>query len=124
MKKYLMLIVCMVIAMAFSLPVSAADYSTYSTEELAAMRGTMSSSTEAERQSLRDEWQQRVKSMTVDERQQYSGRPAHTSGNGQGYRYGYGSGTGSASDVGSGSQNRVRSQKRNGQGGGHRYGRK
>jgi len=118
MKKYLMLVVCMVIAMAFSLPVSAADYSAYSTEELAEIRGTMSSSTEAERQSFRDEWQQRVKSMTVDERQQYSGRPANASGNGQGYRHGDGSG------ADSGSQNRVRSQKRNGQGGGHRYGRK
>lgn len=124
MKKYVMLIVCMVIAMAFSLPVSAADYSAYSTEELAEIRGTLSSSTEAERQSFRDEWQQRVKSMTVDERQQYSGKPANASGSAQGYRHGYGSGAGSTSGVGSGSQNRVRSQNRNGQGGGHRYGRK
>jgi hypothetical protein len=104
MKKYLMLIVCMVIAMVFSLPVLAADYSAYSTEELGEMRGTMSSSTEAERQSFRDEWQQRVKSMTVDERQQYSGRPANASGNGQGY------------GSGSGSQNHKGNRKRNGQG--------
>ncbi len=122
MKKYLMLAAAALLAMSFSLPVLAADYSSYSTEDLSAMRGTMSSATEEERQSFRDEWQQRVKSMPVDERQQYSGRPANASGSGQGYRHGYGSGA--ASGSASGSQNHLRSRKRNGQGGGHRYGRK
>jgi len=121
MKKYMMLVVAIILAMSLSFPVLAADYSTYSTEELAAMRGTMSSAADEERQSFRNEWQQRVKSMPVDERRQYVGRPANASGSGQGYRHGYGSG---AAGSASGSQNRVRSRKRNGQGGGHRYGRK
>lgn len=104
MKRFLMLIMAIAMAMTFSLPVLAADYSAYSTEELAAMRGTMSSVTEGERQSFRNEWQQRVKSMSVDERQQYSGKPANTFGNGQGY------------GSGSGSQNHMGNRKRNGQG--------
>ncbi|MEA2108419.1 MAG: DUF1104 domain-containing protein [Pseudomonadota bacterium] len=108
MKRCLMLIMAIAMAMTFSLPVLAADYSSYSTEELAEMRGTMSSSTEEERQSFRNEWQQRVKSMPVDERRQYSGRPANASGNGQGYRHGYGSG--------SESQNHMGERKGNGQG--------
>ncbi len=106
MKMFLMLVAAMVMAMAFSLPVLAADYSSYSTEELAKMRGTMASGTEEERQSFRSEWQQRVKSMSVDDRQQYSGKPANASGNGQGY------------GSGSGSQDHRRTRKRNGQGGG------
>lgn len=107
MKRFLTLVAAILMAMTFSLPVLAADYSAYSTEELAAMRGTMSSVTEEERQSFRNEWQQRVKSMPVDERRQYSGRPANASGNCQGY------------GSGSGSQNHMGERKGNG----HGYGR-
>ncbi len=112
MKRCLMLIIAMAMAMAFALPVLAADYSAYSTEELAAMRGSMASSTEEERQSFRNEWQQRIMSMSVDERRQYVGRPANASGNGQGCKRGYGSD--------SGAQNYLGNRKRHGQGCGRR----
>jgi len=112
MKRCLMLIIAMAMAMVFALPVLAADYSAYSTEELAAMRGTMASSTEEERQSFRNEWQQRISSMSVDERRQYVGRPANASGNGQGCKRGYGSD--------SGSQNYLGNRERHGQGYGRR----
>jgi len=110
MKKYLMLIIAITMVMGFSLPVMAEDYSAYSTEDLAAMRGTRVHATAEERQAFRDEWQRRINSMTVDERRQYSGRPANAYGQGDGQGYGYGS------------QNHMRSQKRNGQCAGGRYG--
>ena len=112
LKRYVVLVAVVILAVSFSFPVLAADYSSYSTEELSAMRGTLSSATEEERQSFRDEWQQRVKSMSVDERQQYVGRPAHASGNGRGYKHG----CVSSSD----SQNHSGNQKRKG----HGYGRR
>ncbi|NIA20210.1 MAG: DUF1104 domain-containing protein [Xanthomonadaceae bacterium] len=108
MKRFLTLVAAMVMAMAFSLPVSAADYHSYSTEQLAQMRGTMCSATAEERQSFRSEWQQRVKAMSVDERQQYSGKPSNAAGNGRGY------------GSGSGCQNHKGNRKQNGLGYGRR----
>jgi len=104
LKRYVVLVAAVILAVSFSFPVFAADYSNYSTEELSAMRGTMASATEAERQSFRSEWQQRVRSMSVADRQRYSGKPANASGNGQG--------------CGSGSKNHRGKRKRKGQGGG------
>ncbi len=60
-----------------------------STLELSEMRGTLQAATEQERQSFRQEWQNRVGEMTSEERQQYMG-----SGNkkGQGKESGKGGG--------------------------------
>ncbi len=113
MKSRLMLIIIAnAMVMVFPMSVLAADYSSYSTEKLAKMSGTMASSTEEERQSFRSEWQQRVTPMSVDDRQQYFGKPANASGNVQEFRHG------SSSDVGSGSQDHRGNRKRNGRSGG------
>ena len=111
-KRSQVVVAAVILAVLFSFPAFAADYSAYPTEELAAMRGTMSSASEEERQAFRDEWQRRITSMPVDERRQYVGRPANASGNDQGYKYG--------SASGSESQNRLGNRKRKGQGYGRR----
>lgn len=56
-------------------PVSAADYSALSTEELANMRGTLQNATEEERKAFQNEWQKRTQNMTQEERQKYLGKP-------------------------------------------------
>jgi len=82
----------------------AEDYSQYTTEELAGMRGTLQDASEEERDDFRAEWQKRVQDMTPEERQKYVGRPDNAqcqpsadsmqgSGNAQG-RGGYGKGAG------------------------------
>ncbi len=53
----------------------AEDYSQYTTEELAGMRGTLQDASEEERDDFRAEWQKRVQDMTPEERQEYTGRP-------------------------------------------------
>ena len=53
----------------------AEDYSKYTTEELASMRGTLQDASPEERESFRAEWQKRLQNMTPEERQQYTGRP-------------------------------------------------
>jgi hypothetical protein len=82
----------------------AEDYTQYTTEELAGMRGTLQDASEEERDDFRAEWQKRVQDMTPEERQKYVGRPDNAqcqpsadsmqgSGNAQG-RGGYGKGAG------------------------------
>lgn len=90
----------------------AVDYSQYTTEELADMRGTLQDASPEERDAFRVEWQKRFQKMTPEERQKYSGRPDNAwsqegagrmqgSGNAQG-RGGYGKGAGRGSDRGFG----------------------
>ncbi len=57
--------------------VFATDFSKYSTEELAKMRGTMWQATEQEREAFRAEWQKRVQNMSPEQRRQYIGKPAN-----------------------------------------------
>lgn len=90
----------------------AVDYSQYTTEELAEMRGTLQDASPEERDAFRTEWQKRLQNMSPAERQKYSGRPDNArsqegagrmqgSGNAQG-RGGYGNGAGRGSDRGFG----------------------
>ena len=53
----------------------AVDYSQYTTEELASMRGTMRDASEEQRDAFRAEWQKRLQDMTREERQKYVGKP-------------------------------------------------
>jgi len=55
---------------------AATDYSAMSNEELSAVRGTLHSSSQEERNAFRTEWQQRVQKMTPEEQQQYIGHAA------------------------------------------------
>ncbi len=75
-------------------PAWGVDFSTYTNEELASMRGTMQSATSEERTAFRDEWQERLQDMTPEERQQYSGRPANAPADGSGSGQGRGMGRG------------------------------
>ena len=78
--------------------VMAADYSKYSTEELAAMRGTMANASQEEREAFRNEWQKRMQEMSQEERSAYSrgggSGSGSCSGSGQGYGQGRGRGYG------------------------------
>ena len=53
----------------------AVDYSQYTTEELANIRGTLQDASPEERDAFRVEWQKRLQSMTSEERQKYMGKP-------------------------------------------------
>jgi hypothetical protein len=77
MKTVLILSLVIAISMLTSVALPA-DFSQYSTEELAAMRGTMQNLTEEERADFRTEWQKRLQSMPLEDRQQYSRRPYNT----------------------------------------------
>ncbi|MEW5745988.1 MAG: DUF1104 domain-containing protein [Nitrospirota bacterium] len=56
-------------------PVFAADYSMMTTEELSRMRGGMQDAPIEERQAFQNEWQQRVRTMTQEEKRRYLERP-------------------------------------------------
>lgn len=73
---------------------AATDYSAMSTEELSKIRGTLQSATEEERNAFRNEWQNRVQTMTAEERQQFMGPQAKGTGKGQGKGMGKGMGKG------------------------------
>ena len=74
-------------------PLMAADYSTMSTADMAALRGTMQQATQEERSAFQQEWQNRMRQMGPADQQQYAGRPdsAPQDGSGQQYRKGNGS---------------------------------
>lgn len=72
------------------------DYSKYSTEELAAMRGTLRNASVEERNAFRTEWQKRMQQMSSDQRQQY------VRGRGYGLRDGSCAGTGPGQGMGYG----------------------
>lgn len=76
MKSRLMKLSGLVIGMTLcAASAFAADYSKYSTDELAEMRGTMREANEEERNQFRNEWQKRINEMSVEERSKYTGRP-------------------------------------------------
>ncbi len=62
----------------------AADYSGYSTDELAAMRGSMREVSDEDRGRFRAEWKKRVNELPVEERAKYTTRPENAEGGGQG----------------------------------------
>lgn len=96
----------------------AADYSSMSTEELSALRGTLYNATQEERNAFQTEWLSRVEKMTPEERETYL---SSGSGNGAGNRNSNGLGNGS----GNGRGGNVAGQgKGGGNGGGNGKGRK
>ena len=64
----------------------AADYSSKTTEELNAMRGTMRNAPVEERNAFVAEWQKRLQVMTQEEQEKYMGRPTNAPADGKGYR--------------------------------------
>ena len=66
------------------IPAWGADFSTCTNEELASMRGTMRDASAEDRAAFRKEWQNRLQSMTVEERQKNIGRPANAPEKGYG----------------------------------------
>ncbi|MBT3310534.1 MAG: DUF1104 domain-containing protein [Desulfobacteraceae bacterium] len=96
------------------MPAWGADFSTYNNEELASMRGTMKEASAEDRAAFSKEWQNRLKSMTAEERQKHTRRPASAPADGSGYRtnapeggYGTNQRTGNV-DRGYGKQSRSR----------------
>ncbi len=86
-------VIGLVIALMISItPAWGVDYSTYTNEKLASMRGTMQNATDDERTAFRGEWQERMQAMTPEERQKYSGRPASAPADGSGFGQGRGMG--------------------------------
>ena len=69
-----------------AVPAWAVDYSNYTNDELAAIRGTLRDASAEDRAAFAKEWQDRLQSMTVEERQNYAGRPANAPADGTGYR--------------------------------------
>lgn len=85
---------------------SAADYQSYTTDDLAAMRGTLIDATDDERTAFQDEWQSRMQSLPVDQRQQYTGtgagggnRSGPRDGSGNQFKRSSGAGMGSGSGM-------------------------
>jgi hypothetical protein len=70
----------------------AADYSTYSTDELMAMRGTLRTAPAEEREEFRTEVHKRIQQMSPDELAKYGFGPQEAVGSGIGNRPGPGGG--------------------------------
>lgn len=70
------------------IPAGAADYSSMTTEELAELRGTMQNATQEEHAAFQQEWQNRLRHMTREERQRHIGPPADAPRDGSGMQYG------------------------------------
>jgi len=87
MKKSFLLILALAL---LATPALAADdftdYSSYSTDELAAMRGTLRDATIEERTLFQTEWQSRVLEMDEATRLEFSGRPDNALADGTGVR--------------------------------------
>ena len=92
-----------------------ADYQAMSTDELSALRGTMSTASQEQRDAFRAEWKKRIDQMTAEEKQHYFGAGG---GRGQGNRSGdgLGDGTGRGKGGGMGGANSKGAGQGNGQG--------
>jgi len=95
MKKAIVKSIIVSGMLTLALPAFAADYSGYSAEELAAMRGNMRNATSQERKAFRNAWRDKAQSLPPEDRRSLK----TTNGN----RYGSGSGGGSKRGGGSGS---------------------
>ncbi|WP_141674210.1 hypothetical protein [Dissulfuribacter thermophilus] len=51
---------------------AASDYSNYSIDELANMRGTLKNATQEERNAFRAAWQEKIRALSPEERQAYT----------------------------------------------------
>ncbi|MHB1349042.1 MAG: hypothetical protein ACYCYR_04140 [Desulfobulbaceae bacterium] len=71
-------------------PLFAADYAAMSTEELAAMRGTMRNAGPEEHAAFQHEWQNRIRQMTQEEQRKYLGPPENAPRDGSGMQSGQG----------------------------------
>ncbi|HHH43372.1 MAG TPA: DUF1104 domain-containing protein [Gammaproteobacteria bacterium] len=111
----------LVMALGLVSGATAADYSSYSNEEMMQMRSRVREMSPQEHEAFRSEMRNRQQSMSPEERSRFreqnslSGQGARYGqggSGGQGYRYGQGSGNGQGYRYGQG----------NGSGQGHRYG--
>ncbi|MBF0567838.1 MAG: hypothetical protein HQK95_03125 [Nitrospirae bacterium] len=84
MKKVSMAILTLMLAAGV---VYAADFATYTTDELLGMRGTMYNATVQQRTALHTELTKRVEQMTPEQKQEFASRPA-SAGRGRGMGYG------------------------------------
>ncbi len=66
----------------------AVDYSQYSTEELAKMRGNMRQMSPEERRAFHEEWRKRMREMDPEKRWSYMGPPESARQNGKGHKNG------------------------------------
>lgn len=117
MKKTTMLRIAAVLAgslLTTTMAWAVTDYSAMTTEELAAKRGSMQQSTIEERSAFQNEWQNRVRQMSPEEKQKFMGQPENaprdgsgrngqSGGQGMGSSGGYGAGGGMGGGMGSGS---------------------
>ncbi len=97
-------------ALFIAIPALAADYSSYSLQELSQMRGTMMDKSQEEREAFRNAWMEKMRNATPEERSLYSGAQ------GKGHKYGQMHSNGQSGFGGAGNCD--------GSGHGHRHGRK
>lgn len=105
MKKSFLLILTLALLSTSALAADEfTDYSSYSTDELAAMRGTLRDATVEERTLFQTEWQSRVLEMDEATQLEFSGRPDNALADGTGVRsrFGRSSEAGMAPAVGTG----------------------
>ena len=87
MKKSFLLILTLALLATSALAADEfTDYSSYSTDELAAMRGTLRDATVEERTLFQTEWQSRVLEMDEATRLEFTGRPDNALADGTGVR--------------------------------------
>lgn len=77
-------------ALLLAVPALAADYSSYSMQELSQMRGTMMDKSQEEKDAFRNAWRQKMRNATPEERAEYSRSrgKGHDKGQGMGHHYG------------------------------------
>lgn len=100
--KRLFAMVCLGLGMVIT-PAWAVNYSNMTTEELAELRGTMRNASQEEHAAFQEEWQNRMRQMTREERQRYLGPPAGAPRDGSGMQLGPGSQDGKGGQGGRGS---------------------
>lgn len=83
-KSFLVILTLALLAVPVLAAAEDTDYSSYSTEELAAMRGTLRDATVEERTVFQTEWQSRVLEMDEATRMEYAGRPDNALADGTG----------------------------------------
>ncbi len=77
-----------------AVPVFAADYSSYSLQELSQMRGTMMEKSQEEKAAFRNAWRDKMQKATAEERSLYARGRGKGGCNGSGNCNGSGSGHG------------------------------
>lgn len=73
MKKLIMILLTLTLSIGVAY---AANFSTYTTDELLGMRGTMCNATLQERNALHTELTKRTAEMTAEQKQEFATRPA------------------------------------------------